>query len=124
MLLRRVSSLVGRAAVRPRSIHTEARLKELGIELPTPKAPLGKRSSSQDFCVHVLQPGLPTLLVCSVSYSSTLRVDQGPLSQQNYCCMCKAGCPLYSESARHELLSSHAVLAMLPLLSGLMMRRD
>ncbi|CAM9939801.1 unnamed protein product [Ectocarpus sp. 8 AP-2014] len=40
-MLRRVSSLVGRAAVRPRSVHTEAKLKELGIELPTPKAPLG-----------------------------------------------------------------------------------
>lgn len=82
-MLRRVSSLVGRAAVRPRSVHTEAKLKELGIELPTPKAPLGKYLRAavaalheRDLCVHVLNQG--HLRCCAVSYSSSFRVDQGP----------------------------------------------
>lgn len=42
IMLRRASSVVGRAAVRARGVHTEAKLKEMGIELPTPKPPLGE----------------------------------------------------------------------------------
>lgn len=34
--------MVGRAAVRARRLHTEAKLQEMGIELPVPKPPLGK----------------------------------------------------------------------------------
>lgn len=41
-MFRRASALVGRAAVRARSVHTEAKLQEMGIELPVPKPPLGK----------------------------------------------------------------------------------
>lgn len=41
-MLRRVpASVVSRARVAARGVHTEAKLKEMGIELPTPKAPLG-----------------------------------------------------------------------------------
>ncbi|CAM9093620.1 unnamed protein product, partial [Scytosiphon promiscuus] len=40
-MMRRASSLLSRAAVRTRGVHTEAKLKEMGIELPTPKPPLG-----------------------------------------------------------------------------------
>lgn len=47
-MFRRASTLVSRAAVRARRVHTEAKLQEMGIELPVPKAPLGKhvRASS------------------------------------------------------------------------------
>lgn len=41
MLRRASASVVGRARVAARGVHTEAKLKEMGIELPTPKAPLG-----------------------------------------------------------------------------------
>lgn len=38
-MFRRASTLVGRVAVR--GVHTEAKLQQMGIELPTPKTPLG-----------------------------------------------------------------------------------
>lgn len=38
-MFRRASAIVGRAATR--GVHTEAKLKQMGIELPTPKPPLG-----------------------------------------------------------------------------------
>ncbi|CAM9681370.1 unnamed protein product [Pylaiella littoralis] len=40
-MFRRASALVGRVVVRARGVHTEAKLKEMGIELPSPKPPLG-----------------------------------------------------------------------------------
>lgn len=42
MLRRASTAVVGRVRVAARGVHTEAKLKEMGIELPTPKAPLGK----------------------------------------------------------------------------------
>ena len=41
MLRRASAAVVGRARVAVRAVHTETKLKEMGIELPTPKAPLG-----------------------------------------------------------------------------------
>lgn len=44
-MYRRVSALAGRVAVRARRVHTEAKLQEMGIELPVPKPPLGATES-------------------------------------------------------------------------------
>eukprot|EP00904_Undaria_pinnatifida_P006158 jgi/Undpi1/2672/HiC_scaffold_13.g06050.m1 len=41
MLRRASAAVVGRVRVAACGVHTEAKLKEMGIELPTPKAPLG-----------------------------------------------------------------------------------
>lgn len=67
-MLRRASSLVGRAAVRGRRVHTEAKLREMGIELPVPKAPLGKQQAHpvRTACSMFKCPSVQTLLLVCI----------------------------------------------------------